>query len=525
MDTPIPLDDRALGELTLHHLETVVAIDSQSDETSSTIPSSEGQRRLSELVARFFAGHGAAVETDPHGNVIATLPGRGAGADAPPIALLVHLDTARGTAAVPHLHRAPAWDGSPVHYPGNPALRVDVATYPQLAEFVGHTIVHGPGVAPFGLDDKLGLAHMMTLATVLAREPALAHPPLLLIGRPDEEIGRMEAVTGLAALLAARGVRSGYTIDGILPFEVNTANFNGAHASLVFAGMRLASDDATLALELRGVNTHGATAHAEGHRAATRLAVEILAAAPAGVAPLTFDSDALRDCDGTLVVSVPASARADLEAAARRVTDPHAPRGAGVTLRDATADEIARATTATASMLSWVRAFLASSLRAPASDRTLPLLAEDSFGWLGYSHPYRAHTDPDGSVRLDVRLRDFDPALLEARKAHVAALAVGHAEATLRDQYVDMGPRLATRPDLAAHAVAAAADVGVSARQDPIRGGTGVDPFLDMGTAIANLGTGYFAPESEKELTSLELMAGHARWLVALVGRLAAVRG
>jgi hypothetical protein len=54
----------------------------------------------------------------------------------------------------------------------------------------------------------------------------------------------------------------------------------------------------------------------------------------------------------------------------------------------------------------------------------------------------------------------------------------------------------------------------------PIRGGTGVDPFLDAGVAVANLGTGYFAPESEKELTSMEMLAGHARWLVALVQQL-----
>ena len=51
----------------------------------------------------------------------------------------------------------------------------------------------------------------------------------------------------------------------------------------------------------------------------------------------------------------------------------------------------------------------------------------------------------------------------------------------------------------------------------PIRGGTGVDPFLDNGVSIGNLGTGYFAPESEKELTSLQTMAAHARWLLALV--------
>ena len=38
----------------------------------------------------------------------------------------------------------------------------------------------------------------MTLSVLLASNPDIEHPPLLLIGRPDEEIGRMAAVEGLA---------------------------------------------------------------------------------------------------------------------------------------------------------------------------------------------------------------------------------------------------------------------------------------------------------------------------------------
>ncbi|MCC6651997.1 MAG: hypothetical protein IT348_12670, partial [Candidatus Eisenbacteria bacterium] len=78
-------------------------------------------------------------------------------------------------------------------------------------------------------------------------------------------------------------------------------------------------------------------------------------------------------------------------------------------------------------------------------------------------------------------------------------------------------PKLAQRPELAEWAKRAGEAVGVETRVLPIRGGTGVDPFLERGVALANLGTGYFAPESEKELTTLELMAGHAGWLFALV--------
>ena len=41
---------------------------------------------------------------------------------------------------------------------------------------------------------------------------------------------------------------------------------------------------------------------------------------------------------------------------------------------------------------------------------------------------------------------------------------------------------------------------------------------------LATVGTGYFAPESEKELTTIQHMVGHAKWLFALVQVIAAAR-
>ena len=511
-----PLDDAALGALALAHLERMVAIDSQSDEASPTIPSTPGQQVLADAAAAFFASLGAAVERDAHANVIATLPGRGARASAPPLALMVHLDTARGTRNVPKLNVLRAWDGRPLPYPANPSLQVGTDTYPALAEFLGQDVVFGPGDAPFGLDDKLGLAHLMTLARVLADHPDLPHAPLLLIGRPDEEVGRMEAVVGLADTLAARGVRSGYTVDGILPFEVNVENFNAAAAAVHFPDrpLPLAPDATAIALHLGGVNTHGATAHAEGSRSATRLAAELLAALGPDATALSFASDAVRDCDAELVLALTGpSPLARAEAACAAIIGPHRPRGASFTAALAPALDPAAASAATADALAFVARFL-------ASDPGYPLAAEDSHGRMGYSAPYRARPDrARGGVTVDVRLRDFDPDALETRKRHVLAVAAASpgATATVADQYINMGPRLAERPELMDWAVRAAEVVGVVPRRFPIRGGTGVDPFLARGVAVANLGTGYFAPESEKELTSLQMMARHARWLVALV--------
>lgn len=520
----LPTDD-ALSELAFSHLQAVVGIDSQSDETSDTIPSSEGQRRLAEHVAAHFSRCGFTVERDGQANVIAFLPGQknGAASTAEPLALMVHLDTARGTGHPERLHTVARWDGKAIPFPKNPSIRVDVAHYPDLARFLGHTVVHGDGVVPFGLDDKLGLTHLMTLAELFRRHPGLDRPPLYLIGRPDEEIGRMEAVESLAESLAINGVRSGFTVDGILPFEVNVANFNAAHTTAVFAprGVSLSPDmDTALELTLGGVNTHGATAFAEGHRTAVRFAAELLVALQhAGLPahPHAFRSDALRDCDGVLTLWCRAADTTAITAHVEAIVRPHIARGASWSSAKAVAPDHESADT-TAQVLMAVSAFAASRAELPGEG---PLWAEDSSGWQGYSHPYRVR-HVDGGLALDVRIRDFDPTMLEARKAHsLAVLGRFTADVTTRDQYVNMGPRLESRRDLVDVAVQAGLDVGVEVVDLPIRGGTGVDPFLDRGTAIANLGTGYFAPESEKELTTLELMAHHAKWLVALCARLA----
>ena len=481
-------------------LERVLAIDSQSDERSDSVPSTPGQVALADFVGGFWAEQGARVERDAHANVLAWLPGRGALADAPTLAMLVHLDTAEGTQAVSGLDLHPGWRGERLSYSAAPRMRVDLDTYPSTSDFLGHDLLHGPGAAPFGLDDKLGLAHLMTLAWLLAQNPTRDHRPLVLVGRPDEEIGREEALLGLAAHLAEAGVTSGYTIDGFTPFEINVANFNAAQARVRFPHRALADARPRRVVRLRGVNTHGATASAEGHVSATQLAARVRAAVRGrdDVVLDGFASERLRECDGLLGVR-----GADLADVLDRVLAPHRVRGGGWE----PVDEPLRVTAATEPMLDWIDGFL-------GSDPGFPLAAQDSAGWQGYSHPYRVWDEEDG-LHLFVRIRDFDAAGLAARKAHVTDFT--HGEVALEDQYQNMASRLSKRGDLIADAKAAAAAIGHEAVELPIRGGTGIDPFLDRGIYLANLGTGYFAPESEKEFTSLQQLRDHAQWLLALV--------
>jgi len=519
-----------VARMSLAHLEALVRVDSQSDEASDTIPSTEGQRTLGDQVAAFFRDLGLEVERDGHANVIATRPGRGAGEGDAPVALMTHLDTSRGTGAVDELAILDAWDGRAVPYSANPALQVDIETYPAARLFLGQDLVHGPGRAPFGLDNKLGLAHMMTLARLLVANPDIGHPPLYLVARPDEEIGRMAAVEGLADLLASRGVAYGYTLDGLEPFEINVENFNASVAAVHFTTRDLEDWPGPLGrfvtARIGGVNTHGATAKAEGFRAATRLAAEVVARLTAGghvpdrIVPVAFASDALRDCDGIATFLVGGSdptavdaALSALKAALGAVVDPHVPRGASWEIDEGATGTPDRSPLSAASwvMLRYVDRFLGS---APG----FTLAAEDSEGFDGYSAPYRARPTAEG-MRLDVRLRDFGAEGLRARERHVERIAAeaGAGPVEVTAQYVNMGPRVADRRELVDWPTRAAAAIGAEALVLPIRGGTGVDPFLDRGIPIANLGTGYFSPESEKEFTSLQMMARHAQWLVALV--------
>ena len=515
------------------YLNRVIAIDSQSDEESDAIPSSEGQRRLADHLQGFFRELGYETEQDPHANLIVTIPSNlPAGAACSAVSFMVHMDTSEGTQAVPALETTAAWDGSRVRYPANDRLTVTVDNYPATRYFLGEDLLHGPGAYPVGLDDKLGMAELMTLARILKENPEILHGELVLVFRPDEEIGRMEAVKGLAKDLRRRQVRYGYTVDGITPFEINVENFNASRGRVTIEGRPLDLPPAAAArrvtLDIRGVNTHGATAKAEGYRNSTVLVALALKTLGDGdaIVPVDFRSDPALECNARAVFLVRGGAETDLDRLERTLveaveaeTKPHGWKGAGV--------EVAERKPAPASGEGFTDAArrlfanLATFLATPGVD---PVLSEDSEGFQGYSNPHLVQSK-DGALVLDYRLRDFEPDGLARREDHVRSVCrATNLPVEITAQYVNMGSELAKHPQLVAWAEEALRALEMEPVKEPIRGGTGVDPFLEQGIPVANLGTGYFAPESEKELTSRQNLARHALWLTHLVQVVAAAR-
>ena len=212
-------------------------IDSQSDEASSSSPSTEIQLDMQNLLVQELKEIGASdVVLTSYGAVIATIPATDGQEDVPTIGFLAHVDTSPGfnaTGVEPIVHRN--YDGSVITFPKDAALKLDPAEYPYLATKVGDDIVTASGDTLLGADDKAGVAIVMAMAKHLL-ESDIQHGKIRIGFTPDEEIGR-----GVHADFPADlGADFAYTLDGADLGEVVYETFS-ADAAVV---------------NIKGVSTH-----------------------------------------------------------------------------------------------------------------------------------------------------------------------------------------------------------------------------------------------------------------------------
>src|SRR5215469_18734108 len=124
-----------------------VQIDTQSDETSTTFPSTPGQRVLLEMLKNELVALGAAdVQMTRHGYVLASIPATTRKRRVPTIAFVAHVDTApdcSGKDVKPRVQRR--YDGKPIRFPDNPHLVLDRANSPELASAIGKDVVTASG--------------------------------------------------------------------------------------------------------------------------------------------------------------------------------------------------------------------------------------------------------------------------------------------------------------------------------------------------------------------------------------------
>ena len=211
-------------------------IDTQSDEKSTTSPSTEKQYDLLRLLVDELKSIGARdVTLTKYGAVLATIPAT-TNADAPTVALLAHVDTApqfSGANVKPIVHRK--YSGGEIVLPDNPEIVLSPKRSPYLATKTGDDIITASGTTLLGADDKAGVAIVMTVAHHLLQNGDLPHGPIRIGFTPDEEIGRgvhRDFPEDLKAEVA-------YTLDGAELGEIVYETFSADKADVHVQGVSI----------------------------------------------------------------------------------------------------------------------------------------------------------------------------------------------------------------------------------------------------------------------------------------------
>jgi tripeptide aminopeptidase len=209
-------------------------IDTQSDESSPTSPSTEKQYDLLRLLEVELRAIGAQdVTLTDYGALLATIPST-VGASAATVAFLAHVDTApafSGANVKPIVHRN--YDGSDIVMPDDQQVVLSPAQFPYLATKVGEDIVTASGTTLLGADDKAGVAIVMAMARHLLENRGLAHGPIRVCFTPDEEIGRGVHANLPGDLNAAVA----YTLDGAELGEIVYETFSADKATVTIQGV------------------------------------------------------------------------------------------------------------------------------------------------------------------------------------------------------------------------------------------------------------------------------------------------
>ena len=212
-----------------------VGFDTQSDENSTTFPSTEKQKVLLACLAEEMKALGLQeVEMDRYGYVMGTIPATPGYEDRPVIGFISHVDTSpdmSGKDVKPQIIEH--YDGGDIRL--NDAVTMTVAEFPELPLFKGQTLIATDGTTLLGADDKAGVAEIMTAAEYLMSHPEVKHGKIRIGFTPDEEIGR-----GVDYFDVTRfGAQYAYTVDGGYEGELEYENFNAASARFEVQGKNI----------------------------------------------------------------------------------------------------------------------------------------------------------------------------------------------------------------------------------------------------------------------------------------------
>jgi tripeptide aminopeptidase len=225
------------GEGVVDRFLRYVRIDTQSKEGESATPSTEKQWALSRMLVEELRGLGARdVRVSEYCMVYATLPSNlpnDSTAKVPVVGFLAHVDTSpalTGANVKPVIHRN--YQGGDIALPGDANAVISVAGNPLLETLIGDDIITTDGTTLLGSDDKAGVAAIMALVDLLAKNPQVPHGTIKIGFTADEEIG-----VGIDKFdVGAFGAKFAYTVDGGELGEISDETWSARLATITFQG-------------------------------------------------------------------------------------------------------------------------------------------------------------------------------------------------------------------------------------------------------------------------------------------------
>ncbi len=186
-----------------------VKIDTEADPMSSSYPSSEKQKDLTEYISKELSAMGIKHETNSAGYIYATIPSN-IDKIVPKVFFCAHLDTApdcSGKNVKPIVHNN--YQGQDLVLPDDSTQIISPKQHKILNNKIGHDIITASGLTLLGSDDKSGVAVIMDALCQLCNDSSIKHGVVKALFTTDEEIGKGVVNVDLDILDADFG----YTLD------------------------------------------------------------------------------------------------------------------------------------------------------------------------------------------------------------------------------------------------------------------------------------------------------------------------
>lgn len=210
-----------------------VKINTRSDETSQTVPSTESQVEFAHILKADLEEMGLKeVEyNEQNGFLTATLESN-IDRNVPTVGFIAHMDTADFPSENIQPQFVEDYDGKDILLSQEENIVLSPNDFPNLNNYIGQTLITTDGTTLLGADDKAGIVEILSAVEYLIDHPDIPHGRVRLAFGPDEEIGvgadRFD-VKHFDADFA-------YTVDGGPVGELQYESFNAAGATIHIQG-------------------------------------------------------------------------------------------------------------------------------------------------------------------------------------------------------------------------------------------------------------------------------------------------